>query len=103
MLLLLARPSPGFCLLRRTVGDVGGCAPELAVSRTDVMALALRSSGQASGICWLLDQLAVTFHKASGWTSASSLGGTACQLCNRRTSVDAARVNASIISGHCRG
>ena len=53
MLLLLARPSPGFCLLRRTVGDVGGCAPELAVSSTDVIALALRSSGQVSGVSWL--------------------------------------------------
>ena len=64
MLLVLARPSPGFCLLRRTVGEEGGCAPELAVSSTDVMALALRSSGQASGICWLPGQHAVTFQVA---------------------------------------
>ena len=53
MPLLLARPSPGFCLLRRTVGEVGGCAPESRCVEygRGHFALALRGSGQASGIC----------------------------------------------------
>lgn len=38
----IARLSAGFCRARRTVGDVGGCEPDVEVSRTDVIAAELR-------------------------------------------------------------
>ena len=40
----IARLSAGFCRARRTVGDVGGCEPDVEVSRTDVIAAELRRS-----------------------------------------------------------